>query len=128
MPRFSSTLRAAAIHASRLRVWRGWPPTVPDLRGLFGSVVSPLPSGSPPVADAAVLTVGAIACRRSPPSAVRAAEPIRSSISLKNGCGSIRRSTLQFLRRPVTCHQSTTVMPIVSGETMSTVTLQLRCS
>ena len=55
---------------------------------------------------------------RLPPPARRltaqASAPMRSSMSAKKGSASMRRSTVQFLRLPVTCHQSTIVMPMVS--------------
>jgi len=50
----------------------------------------------------------------------------RSNMRAKNPSESILPSTLQFLRFPVTCHQSTTVIPMVSGDMSSIVTLQRR--
>ena len=58
----------------------------------------------------------------------QASDPILSSIRAKKGSASMLRSMVQFLRLFVTCHQSTIVMPIVSGEPISIVTLHRRCS
>lgn len=94
---------------------RGWSRSAPGEGGSGGCKRMPCPSS--PCRDH-LPVIGVEGSFHSRPS--------RSSSSAKNASWSMSRITMAFFGRLVTPHQSITVMPMVSSEAVSTVTLQLR--